>query len=147
MDRPSPRRDRRRAMTTLVFFPEVPHEKYVINPVCRHLGYEISGDLARVEQLVVTFSDRTVRDDFPALAELPAHVRVVSRAAVDISKSRVERAQSDSFGYGTFVDPLQFSGACVVKSEINARRDGRIVKCPLAFVEPGSVYQRAVDNR
>ena len=134
-------------MTTVVFFPELPHDKYIIHKLCGHLGWTVTNSLERAERLVVTFCDRTLRDPISSLEELPGHVRVVNRGAIDIRKSRVERAFNEAFGYGSLLDPRRHHGKCVVKSETNARRDGRIVACPLDTTEEGVVYQLAVDNR
>ncbi len=43
------------------------------------------------------------------------------------------------------MDPTQFTGKLVRKSEANGAHDGRIIEAPCA-AEPGFVYQRVIDN-
>jgi hypothetical protein len=64
----------------------------------------------------------------------------------DISKSVVDRAMEQAFGYGAGIDPGTHRGAAVRKSEENTAHDGVLVECPLK-PEPNYVYQRLIDNR
>jgi hypothetical protein len=53
----------------------------------------------------------------------------------------------DVFGYNTFIDPSVYKGQAVVKSDVNALHDGRIIECPVAFNEhDNKVYQVLIDN-
>lgn len=63
----------------------------------------------------------------------------------DVSKSRVATVFEEVFGYGLAVNPAQWTGLAVEKSEINGAHDGRIVRCPRQ-PRPGRVYQRLIDN-
>src|SRR5437763_11410115 len=69
----------------------------------------------------------------------------VNGSSVDISKTTVDRAMRDVFGYALEVDPATHRGPMVVKSEKNTAHDGRIVNGPQPR-EPGRVYQLLVDN-
>jgi hypothetical protein len=50
------------------------------------------------------------------------------------------------FGYPLHVDPLVFQGACIEKSNINARHDAQLLNCPIGTVRSDKVYQRYVDT-
>lgn len=76
----------------------------------------------------------------------PAGVPVINGKCIDISKSLVDRLHEEAFGYGMAVDPQRHEGPMVVKSEINAAHDGRIVAGPLAEPEPGASHQILIDN-
>src|SRR5690606_19180460 len=76
----------------------------------------------------------------------PAGVPVINGKCVDISKSLVDRLHEDAFGYTMAVDPRRHQGPMVVKSEINAAHDGRIVTGPLADPQPGASYQILIAN-
>jgi hypothetical protein len=60
-------------------------------------------------------------------------------------KSDVHRAFAKAFGYSVSVDPRDYRGPAVEKSDRNAEHDGRIVRLPIA-PNPGSVYERVIDN-
>jgi len=76
----------------------------------------------------------------------PAGVPVLNRRCVDISKRRVQALHAEAFGYTTSVDPRQHTGPMVVKSDENARHDGRIVEGPIDGPQPGAVYELLIDN-
>lgn len=44
------------------------------------------------------------------------------------------------------IDPLTFHGRSVQKSNMNFAHDGRIVDCPVKEKDPGTVYERAINN-
>lgn len=68
----------------------------------------------------------------------------INRNFKDSSKSNVEKHFKKVFGYGTFIDP-KGTGKAVIKSEINARHDGRIVKLPYPL-EKGEICQKFIDT-
>jgi hypothetical protein len=72
---------------------------------------------------------------------------IVNDTHFHCDKSNVDRCYTEIFGESLRVDPATHEGNCVVKSERNAVHDGRVVACPVAFHEPGMVYQQLVDNR
>lgn len=73
-------------------------------------------------------------------------VGAINGRCTDISKSRVDEAMLEVFGYGAALDPRSHRGKCVQKSEENTAHDGRVIDCP-AQPRPGYVYQRVIDNR
>src|SRR5207253_1963813 len=69
----------------------------------------------------------------------------INRACTNVSKSHVDALWASLAGYSISVDPLVASGPIVIKSEANARHDGRIVLGPLHARRSGVVYQRFID--
>jgi hypothetical protein len=76
----------------------------------------------------------------------PMRPGMVNGGCLDIGKHRLEAAARAALGYGLAVDPTVACGPCVVKSDENARHDGRVVMTPVASPVPGAVYQRLVDT-
>lgn len=70
----------------------------------------------------------------------------INGRCVDISKSNVGRVFRRVFGYDLDIDPRKHHGKIVRKSEINAVHDGEVLEGPITEPDPGSVYQRLIDN-
>ena len=131
----------------ILFYPEVPHEAYVVYKICRLLGYEITSEVTDDSSLSIAWSDTTIRPDLPLLKELAARGPVVNLACRDISKTFVDEIFEAVFGYCSTLNPLAHQGVCVKKSNANATHDGEILSCPIANTEDGFIYQRLIDNR
>ncbi|MBM7805122.1 hypothetical protein JOD57_000959 [Geodermatophilus bullaregiensis] len=129
----------------VAFAPERPHPLSVAAKVCSLAGARVVGP-DQPHDLAVHFSLATHR---PLPAELAADPgRVLNAGCTDISKTAVEAAHREAFGYGLAVDPTASAGVCVEKSDANAEHDGRELRTPVPpdRVRPGRVYQRVVDN-
>lgn len=74
--------------------------------------------------------------------------RVINADARDISKKTVGKNFNLSFGYPLDVDPTTYSGSMVVKSDLNATHDGKVVEAPVAWEEDQEnlVFNVHVDN-
>jgi len=66
----------------------------------------------------------------------------------DISKKHVGNIHTQVFGYSLDIDPLDYKGAAVRKSDGNATHDGQIVQCPIAKndYDNSCVYNVLIDN-
>lgn len=126
---------------TIWFAPDRPRPWYLIWSVLHAAGARIA-DRAEDADLVFYFDDSTTCDETP----LPAGIPVINRDCASIEKSHVAEVFEACFGYSLSVDPKQWTGPMVVKSEKNGAHDGRIVEGPCEPVE-GCVYQRVIDNR
>jgi hypothetical protein len=71
---------------------------------------------------------------------------IINATCLDISKANVSRHFSAVFGYSCDVDPFNYYGPCVEKSDENARHDGHIVTAPVLRRRAGAVYQRVINN-
>lgn len=129
----------------LYAFPEVPTRPQLMWKVARLTGLRLAGRPSPATRLAMVFQGTTVVDT-TGCAPPPEGVRVLNRGCLDISKSRVERAHREVFGYGMGVDPTTHAGPMVAKSDENAAHDGRVIEGPIDDPEPGVVYQVAIDN-
>jgi hypothetical protein len=92
--------------------------------------------------------DPNTPHDFSILVPSSAEVKVINANHKGNRKSRVSSAWESVAEYKLAVDPTQYSGAMVEKSEANARHDGRVVYGPLSDNEivPKKVYQLLINN-
>jgi hypothetical protein len=117
---------------------EVPDFYYMVWKVCHLLGLPIRPlAAARPGDIRWAWKDATTNEPVPG---------AINGGCIDISKSRVDAAMRQVFGYGAEIDPTTHEGICVRKSEENAAHDGRIVQCPTE-PRPGYVYQRLIDTQ
>jgi len=110
---------------------------------CMLAGFRVTGDPRARFDHAVYWHDVLVRAPDAEVERLAAAGTVWNAGVRDISKRVVDRAVATAFGFPTLVDPTTYSGPCVEKSDDNAKRDGRIVTCPIppAQVRPDKVYQ------
>lgn len=126
--------------------PVVPPPDAVIAKLCTHLGYRTVADTTGRADLGLYWDPSTWREPPPELAHLAAAIPVINLQCRDFSKKRVDDAHARVFARSLQVDPLAAAGAFVVKSDRNARHDGRIVNQPIEGPVAGFVYQRVVNN-
>lgn len=131
---------------TVLFLPDRPDYSHVLYKICNSLGVTMTTSAVSEPDVVVAFEDVTKRSHNQLLAELSADHFVVNQHCSDISKTKVEEAFREVFGYGTFVDPLTYEGACVMKSDDNAMHDGTLIQCPITTKRADRVYQRVINN-
>lgn len=130
---------------TILCYPMRPAPYAVLYKLCAVAGYWITTDPGEPCDAVFRWHDVTRSD----LGSLPHDEAAVNRRCTDIRKRRVSRVFADVFGYDLSVDPTTYVGRAFMKSDENATHDGVVIDCPIPAdeVSPGSVYQRAVDNR
>ena len=131
------------AAPAFCFSPGLPGPEYVITRIAAELGMRIARSDRGGGALDFAWKDVTL---VPASAVSSLPDSALNVHCLDISKSTVDRLWREVSGRGLEVDPLVTSGPIVVKSETNARLDGRIFAGPLARRRPGVVYHRLVDN-
>jgi hypothetical protein len=122
------------------FAPDRPRPWYLIWSVLHAAGAQITKDPARADA-VFYFDDATTTRHSCA----PVGVQSFNEHCLSIEKSHVAAVFEECFGYSLSVDPTQWSGQMVEKSEKNGAHDGRVVIGPCE-AKPGRVYQRLIDN-
>lgn len=129
---------------TIAFTPERARPWYLIWPVVRAAGGRLVKDVATAD-IVMHFEDATFSPN-PAPTNVRADALVLNFNCRDVSKTCVAGAFERSFGYPLAIDPINYVGPAVEKSEINGAHDGHIVTCPM---QPSAkhTYQRLIDNR
>ena len=130
----------------IAFLPHKPQPWYLIWSVLHAAGGRIVSDPALADA-VFYFEDSTACNEDP-LAEvlpLPDSLRRINCHCLDVSKSKVARVFEDVFGYALSLDPTQWQGEAVEKSEVNGAHDGRIITCP-SERRDGKVYEHVIAN-
>jgi len=130
---------------TVLFYPQRPYNCYMIYKICRLLGYSVINNPKQKFDIVMSWEDATFRKS-PFLSELARTKAVLNIGCNDISKKRIDSVFRQAFGYALSIDPLSYEGRCVKKSDLNGKRDGRIIDCPVEKPEDGFVYQMLIDN-
>ena len=133
---------------TILFFPNRPTRFSVSYKLCALLGYSISTnpkkhfDIA-IKRRNATYFERALLQNIPIQPD-----RIINANSTDISKQTVSQVFADVFGYNLLVDPTQYHGQVVEKSNANGKHDGRILQAPIhpASLRPECVYQKLIDN-
>ncbi len=128
----------------ILFSPQLPlSRKFVMNKICRILGYRMTENARDRHDLRVHWEAGTFRS---RLDDTLAGSAAINGRCLDISKRKVDDVFKGIFGYTSMIDPTTFHGYCVKKSDLNYRHDGEIVRCPIDKPAEGFVYQRLIDN-
>lgn len=125
------------------FFPNFPHDKYILWKVCHSLGLPLTNQPFHRDACNIYWFDDTQR---PPLSAAGSALKIINGRCLDVGKLALEPAHLAAFGYQAQVDPLQHTGPAVCKSNLNAKHDGCIVQCPLPHAKADHVYQRLIDN-
>lgn len=126
---------------SICYLPRPPRPWYLFWAAAFRAGLTPASHLNGADAALY-FDDNTYSDP-PALMHKPA--RSFNFECRDISKSYVATLFEEVFGYDLSVDPENYTGPMVVKSEKNGAHDGAIINGPCAR-QKGWVYQRVVDN-
>jgi hypothetical protein len=140
-------RSQHKRKLTILCYPQVPRSVYVLYKIAHFAGCRITGNPKSRHDLVVRFEDTTYARIDEALSRLAERMDVLNARCTNISKTRVDAIATPIFGSSLMIDPLRYSGECLMKSDINSAKDGKVVECPVAEAIPGYVYQRIVNNR
>ncbi len=129
-------------------YPHYPSKRSTIYRIAKELGFFLSNKLNEKATLAVYWEYQTFRSEFAELEQFcdSRGIPLINRHSRDISKFFVDQAFLKVFGYSTRIDPLLHQGACVAKSDINAKHDGRVLQAPLTSTEPDTIYQILIDN-
>ena len=133
---------------TILFYPDFPYMQATIYQVCLLLGYEVTNNPVKNFDVAIKWKRyATFAPNDNILSHLSAqNISVVNINCEDVSKLNVDKIFHLVFGYSTAVDPLTYTGKCVVKSNLNAQHDGKIISCPISKIEPDVFYQKLIDN-
>lgn len=132
-------------LKSIVVYPDFPSKKTTIFKIANKLGYRLTNKAISSPDLVIYFEDIT-HGNTSSIKNIYKG-KIINVECDDISKQKVDLVHKEVFGYNTFIDPTQYSGIAVQKSDTNALHDGQIVQCPLTKSKEGSVYQLLIDNQ
>jgi len=121
------------------FAPDRPRPWYLIWPVAQLAGLRFA-DHPDQADLRFYFEDITA-----STAPQANGTPLINGQCLDTSKSCVAEIFKRVTGRTLAVNPAQWNGPMVVKSERNGAHDGRVLTGP-QIAEPGIAYQRLIDN-
>lgn len=125
---------------TLGVLPRLPLPVYTIWGIAETLGLTL---VAREQKHTLLWLDLTEIKPH----RLPAGDRkYINGRCVDINKTTIARVFEEVCGRALSVDPRDYTGLMVEKSETNGVHDGRIVDGPLASPKKNQAYQRLINN-
>ncbi len=137
-----------RSLRTVLFYPDYPSRDSSIFKICAAAGYGISDCMRDPRVAVFKWKDATFFDaaELEKIPQRPG--KILNGGSLDISKRTVQRVFKKTFGYPLEVNPLEFNGEILEKSDANATHDGRILRGPLKSedLHADRVYQKAIDN-
>ncbi|MDJ0728265.1 MAG: hypothetical protein QNJ38_24495 [Prochloraceae cyanobacterium] len=138
----------RTARKTILFYPNYPYRKATIYQLCLALGYDVINNPKNQFDVGIYWKRySTYFPQDPILSQLLNEKKtVLNYHCQDVSKTYIDRAFLEVFGYSTIIDPLTYQGQCVAKSDLNAQHDGKIIDCPLESKQSGIIYQKLIDN-
>lgn len=131
---------------TIAFFPQIPSPWFNIWQVSRLANLTTQIDLETADY-IMCFEDSThtrfKKDELKSLGK-----PLLNFNTNDISKDYVAEVFLKTFGYPLSIDPTQYKGLAIRKSDANGTHDGVVIECPItpdALIE-GQSYQRLVDS-
>lgn len=140
------RRARHIRKVRILFYPDLPHPKSAIYKICYMNGYEPTDDPSQPFRLAIHWKAETCRKHDAVLKALAERMRVINYECTDITKNRVDAVFRDVFGYSLMIDPFTHRGPCLVKSDLNALHDAKIIVAPVREVREDCVYQKLINN-
>jgi hypothetical protein len=132
-------------LPVIVAWPDFPSKKTTLFKLAHKLGFRLTNKMVDNPSVVIYFEDVTLGSSL-ALKQKYPQAKILNQHCTDISKKRVDEVHLSVFGYNTFINPLEYIGQAVKKSDANALHDGRIIECPNLAMDPNSVYQVLIDN-
>ncbi|MCG8443064.1 MAG: hypothetical protein MI723_14765 [Caulobacterales bacterium] len=126
---------------TIAFVPQRARPWYLVWAAASAAGARVVADPGQAD-IVMYFDD--VTESRPPSPMVRADARLINFTCADTSKSHVAAVFEQVFERPLAVDPRNWTGPAVEKSERNGAHDGRIVDCPCA-PQPGHAYQRVIE--
>jgi len=130
----------------ILFYPNKPEKFYTLYKIVVLLGYRIVyGNKLNNYDVVIKWKDATYTDPLPIFLRDKPHINA---DCIDISKRFISKVFDEVFGYALSINPLEYKGPIVVKSNRNFAHDGQIVEGPINKnqLDDSKVYQVLIDN-
>lgn len=132
----------------IFFAPHYPEPlSYLQTVVLYHLEYQVTLDPEDDFDAACLWADQTFITPPEVLQSIAKSKPVINLRCTDISKSRVEEVFTQVFGYSSLVDPREYRGLAIQKSDLNCDGNVIVVECPLDNPEEDHVYQKFIDSR
>jgi len=128
---------------TILCYPEFPAWYSNFYALINFGKFYVTTCVSKKYDYIISWQDTTFREIDDTLKSLADKHKVLNINCTDISKEKVESCFSKVFGYGSFIDPLLYSGKGVEKTNLNGRHEqARIINCPIHDTKDGFVYQK-----
>ncbi len=132
---------------TIFVYPHYPSSGSTLYKIAKCLHYNITNIYQPNLQGAIYWEYQTLREEYHFLESLASQgMQIINLYSRDISKVYVGQVFFKVFGYSINIDPSQYQGKVVEKSDINAMHDGRIIMCPVKKIKENHVYQILIDN-
>lgn len=128
--------------------PERPKTFSVVFKLCSILNYKILyGNKRESIDVFCRIQDNTYSDQ--NLTKFVNTEKCINVSSTDISKKNIEEKFYEVFEYSLSVNPFNYFGKIVKKSNENARHNGEIINAPIQYeqYEERFVYEKLIDNR
>ncbi len=132
---------------TILIYPKPLFSSNPLALILYVLGYKITTNPYSNYDLVMRWEDQTFKPTSDILVEIAKTKKVINLNSNDISKKNVDRVFRKIFGYHTEIDPLTFEGIALQKGNLNFKKDGQEIQCPIEKVEDGYIYQIVINSR
>jgi hypothetical protein len=111
------------------------------------LNFKITQNPADDFDIALHWLDATFKEVNPILLKISERKTVVNLYSTDISKKRLDMTFKEVFGYNTEINPAEFVGKAVKKSNYNFQKNGEIIQCPVSEIEDDYIYQLFIDSQ
>ncbi|MCF7814070.1 MAG: hypothetical protein K9N09_08180 [Candidatus Cloacimonetes bacterium] len=128
---------------TICFYPDKPITYDIMYWIAFLNRYRIS-DKPENTDILMYWKDSTFHESEKKLIN---HSKWINIDCTDISKETISANFKNVFGYDLIINPLKYKGYCVQKNNLNAKHDGKIIKCPVSHPEPDFIYQKLINNK
>ena len=116
---------------TILCYPHYPSRGSALYKMAKHLHYNITNNPKFSFDIAVYWEYLTYREEYHYLESIAYRTKVVNLYSRDISKTKVDEVFLEVFGYSTKIDPTEYEGKAVCKSDINAIHNYYVIECPI----------------
>ena len=131
---------------TILTLPHKPYPHEAFYKFCHRLGYTFTQDAHRHADLIIRWQDSIIQMECEILNKLARGQRVINYQLADFSKRHIAEVFQQVFGYSLQINPREYHGPIVRKSNSNGPHDGTIFRGPIAEDKPEFAYQKLVNN-
>ncbi|MCH8622533.1 hypothetical protein [Undibacterium sp. TS12] len=133
----------------IYFSPDCPKlQDYSIVAMIHYLGYTVVKSAEEEFDFAFMWQDATRINPGPELLRIASHKPVLNMRCTDISKRKVDQIWKEVCGYGSLIDPTQYHGKALKKTDENGMGRGEVMDCPIPVddLEADCVYQSYIET-
>ncbi|MFZ6765763.1 hypothetical protein ACO0LM_01665 [Undibacterium sp. Di26W] len=133
----------------IYFSPDCPKlQDYSIVAMIHYLGYTVVKSADEEFDFAYMWEDATKTIPSEELLNIARHKKVLNLHCNDISKRKVDQVWQDICGYSSLIDPCQYQGKALKKSDANGKGGGEIIDCPISLdeLDTDCVYQSYIET-